>query len=121
LYSPSAPPLNSSTYIYSQSKLLSPKQQYVSQFVVVIVIHMESDHHIITYFHHNTIYLEEEAEADPLVVADIAPLLWINSLVYPGMGNIDSDPLPEGAGDCVSRMDPTVGVQHVLGESNMIV
>jgi len=59
-------------------------------------------------------HLEEEAEADPLVVADIAPLFGIDRLVDPGMSHIDPDPFPEGTRDRVGGVDPAVRVQHVL-------
>ena len=36
------------------------------------------------------IYLEEEAEADPLVVSDISPLLWVYCLVDAGVSNINT-------------------------------
>jgi hypothetical protein len=39
------------------------------------------------------------------------------SLIHPGMGDIEPDPLPEGTGDGVSGVDPAVGVQHVLQRS----
>ena len=32
------------------------------------------------------------------------------------MGNIYTNPLPEGTGDGVGTVDPAVGVQHVLGD-----
>ena len=59
-------------------------------------------------------HLKEEAEADPLIVANIAPLLRVDGLVYAGVGHVDTDPLPEGAGDRVRGVDPAVRVQHVL-------
>ena len=36
------------------------------------------------------IYLEEEAEADPLVISDISPLLWVYCLVDAGVSNINT-------------------------------
>ena len=36
------------------------------------------------------IYLEEEAEADPLVISDISPLLWVYRLVDAGVSNINT-------------------------------
>jgi len=59
-------------------------------------------------------HLEEEAEADPLVVANIASLLRINGLVNAGVRHVNTDPLPKGAGDRVGGVDPAVRVQHVL-------
>ncbi len=61
-------------------------------------------------------YLEEETEANPLIILDISPLFGINSLIDPRMRHIDPDPLPKGTGNRVSGVDPTVGVQHVLGD-----
>ena len=60
-------------------------------------------------------YLEEETEADPLVVSDVSPLFRVDSLVNPWMGHIDTNPLPECAGYRVGGVDPAVRVQHVLG------
>ena len=40
--------------------------------------------------------LEEEAEADPLVVLVVAALQGVLGLVHPGVGDIEPDPLPEG-------------------------
>ena len=51
-------------------------------------------------------FLEEEAEADPLVVANIAALLWVHRLVDTRVRHVDPDPLPEGAGDGVGRVNP---------------
>ena len=62
------------------------------------------------------LYLKEKAEANPLVVSDISPLLRVNSLVNTRMGDINAYPLPEGTGDCVCRMNPAVGVQDILGD-----
>ena len=59
-------------------------------------------------------YLEEETEADPLVVSDVSPLIRIHGLVNARMGHVHSNPLPEGAGDGVGGVDPAESVQHVL-------
>ena len=61
-------------------------------------------------------YLEEETEADPLVVSDVSPLLRVDSLVNTRMGHINPNPLPECAGYRVGGVDPAVRVQHVLGD-----
>ena len=44
-------------------------------------------------------YLEEKAEADPLVIFVIAPFQRILCLVHPRVCNIKTDPLPEGTKD----------------------
>ena len=44
-------------------------------------------------------YLEEKAEADPLVVLVIPPLQRILGLVHPRVCHIEPDPLPEGTED----------------------
>ena len=44
-------------------------------------------------------YLEEKAEADPLVVFVIAPFQRILCLVHPRVCNVKTDPLPEGTED----------------------
>ena len=59
-------------------------------------------------------YLEEETEADPLVVSDVSPLLRVDGLVNTRMGHINTNPLPECAGYRVGGVDPAVRVQHVL-------
>ena len=38
----------------------------------------------------NSSYLKEEAEADPLVISDISPLLWVYCLVDAGVSNINT-------------------------------
>ena len=60
------------------------------------------------------VYLEEETEADPLVVPDVSPLLGVHGLVNPRVGHVHPDPLPEGAGDGVGGVDPAEGVEDVL-------
>ena len=60
------------------------------------------------------VYLEEETEADPLVVSDVSPLIRVDSLVNARMGHVHSNPLPEGAGDGVGGVDPAESVQHIL-------
>lgn len=59
-------------------------------------------------------YLEEEAEADPLVVLDVSPLLGIHRLVDARVSHIYAYPLPESAGDRVRGVDPAIRVEHVL-------
>lgn len=62
-------------------------------------------------------YLEEEAEANPLIILDV----FLVSLV-PGrpidarMGHFEADLFEVGAVDGVGRMDPAVGVKDVLGD-----
>ena len=55
-------------------------------------------------------YLKEEAEADPLVVFVIAPFQRILCLVHPRVGNVETDPLPEGTEICI-------GLLTFLGEA----
>ena len=62
----------------------------------------------------NSSYLKEEAEADPLVVFDISPLLWVDCFVDARVGHVQPHPLPEGAGDGVGGVDPAEGVKNVL-------
>ena len=59
-------------------------------------------------------YLEEEAEADPLVVLVISPLLRVQRLVHAGVGDVKANPLPEGTWDGVGGVDPAVRVEHFL-------
>ena len=59
-------------------------------------------------------YLEEETEADPLVVSDVSPLIRVDGLVNARVGHVHSNSLPEGAGDGVGGVDPAESVQHIL-------
>ena len=61
-----------------------------------------------------TLYLEEEAEADPLIVSDVSSLLGVHRLVNTRVGHVHSYSLPEGAGDGVGGVDPAERVQYVL-------
>ena len=61
------------------------------------------------------LYLEEEAEADPLVVFVVAPLQWVLCLVHTRVGNIKPNPLPEGT----ARKEVTGG-QSCAAESSAI-
>ena len=60
-------------------------------------------------------HLEEETEADPLVVFVISSLQRILSLVHSRVGHVEPNPLPECAGDGVGGVDPAVSVEDVLG------
>ena len=64
-------------------------------------------------------YLEEEAEADPLIVLVVSPLQRVLGLVHAGVRHVETNPLPEGTGDGVGGVDPAVRVQHVLGTSTI--
>ena len=55
-------------------------------------------------------YLEEEAEADPLVVLDVLLIPLVPGLVDPGVRHVDPDPLPVRRGQGVGGVDPAVGV-----------
>ena len=44
-------------------------------------------------------YLEEETEADPLVVFMVSSFVWIKGFVHPRMCYIETDAFPERAGD----------------------
>ena len=55
-------------------------------------------------------YLEEEAEADPLVVFVIPPFQRILGLVHPRVCNIKTDPLPEGTEDQIGSGDGIISV-----------
>ena len=60
-------------------------------------------------------YLEEEAEADPLVISDVSSLLRVDCLVNARVSHVNTNPLPECAGDGVGGVDPAVSVEDVLG------
>ena len=55
-------------------------------------------------------HLEEEAEADPLIVLVVSPLQRVLGLVHAGVRHVETNPLPEGTGDGVGGVDPTEGV-----------
>ena len=60
-------------------------------------------------------YLEEETEADPLIILDvflISLILW--GSVDARMGHFEADLLEVRTVDGVRRVDPTVGVENVL-------
>ena len=60
-------------------------------------------------------YLEEEAEAHPLIIFDVSSFpVWL-TLLYAGVGNVDAEGLCEGCGDCVCGMDPAVCVDDLFG------
>lgn len=59
-------------------------------------------------------YLEEQTEANPLIILNISPLFWINSLINPRMRHIDPNPLPKGTGNRICGMDPAIRVQNVF-------
>jgi hypothetical protein len=61
-----------------------------------------------------TPYLKEETEANPLVIFDMLLIPVIPSLVYTWMWYIHSHPLPMCRWQCVGRVDPTVGIKHIL-------
>ena len=50
-----------------------------------------------------------------MVILDVSPLFWVDSFVDAWMSHVEAHPFPEGTGDCVSRVNPTVGVEDVLG------
>ena len=50
-----------------------------------------------------------------MVVFDISSLVWVDGFVDAGMRHIDADPLPEGTGNRVSGVYPTVSVEHIFG------
>ena len=60
-------------------------------------------------------YLEEQTEADPLVVLVISSLQRVLSLVHSRVSHVEPNPLPECAGNRVGGVDPAVRVQNVLG------
>ena len=49
-----------------------------------------------------------------MVILDVSPLLRIYGFIDAGVRDIDPYPLPEGTGDGVCGMDPTVCVEHIL-------
>lgn len=59
-------------------------------------------------------HLEEEAETDPLIILDVTPFFGIYCLVDSWMSDINPYSLPKSAGNCVSGMNPTVGVEHIF-------
>ena len=62
----------------------------------------------------NVFYLEEQTEADPLIVLMVSSLIGIKRFVHTWMSDIKADTFPECAGDCVCGVDPTERVEDVL-------
>lgn len=46
----------------------------------------------------------------------VSPLLGIERLIHARVSDIEPDPLPEGRRYRVRRVDPTVGVENILGD-----
>ena len=59
-------------------------------------------------------HLEEETEADPLIVFMIPPLIWIECFVDPWMCYIKPNAFPERTWYRICRMDPAKCVKYVL-------
>jgi len=66
------------------------------------------------YFLFTISYLKGETEYNPLIIFDISSLIGVNGFVNSGMRNIDWDSLPEGARNCVGRMNPAIGIENAL-------
>ena len=60
--------------------------------------------------------LEEEREADPLVVGDVSSLvlLVVGAGHHPGVGHVPPNVQGEGPGDGVGGVDPTVEIEHIV-------
>ena len=61
-------------------------------------------------------YLKEEAKANPLIVFDVTSFFWVDGLVNARMGDVNTNPLPEGTWNGVSRMNPAVRVEDIFGD-----
>jgi hypothetical protein len=63
------------------------------------------------------LYLEEEAEADPLIILDVFLVGLVSGRpVDARMRDFEADLLEVGTVNRVGRMDPAVGVEDVLGD-----
>ena len=60
-------------------------------------------------------YLEEETEADPLVVFNVSSFFWVYGFINARMCNVDTNSFPESTGNCISGVNPAIGVEHILG------
>ena len=60
-------------------------------------------------------YLKEETKTNPLVVRYISSFVWVQCFVYTRMGYINPNSLPKSAWNCVSRVDPAVSIEDILG------
>lgn len=63
------------------------------------------------------LYLDEEGEADPLVVLGELPVLGevVSGMVDPGGGHVRANLPEERPGDCVGGVNPTKRIQYVFG------
>ena len=59
-------------------------------------------------------YLKGQTKDDPLIIFDISPFIWINSLVNSRMRNINCDSLPEGTWYGICGMNPAVSVENTF-------
>jgi hypothetical protein len=89
---------------------------YVVFILCVVLSTNESNGRIKYYFKRRNPYLKEEAEADPLVVLVVSPLLRVQGLVDARMCHVKPNPLPEGTWDGVGGVDPAEGVQDLFGD-----
>ena len=60
-------------------------------------------------------YLKEETKTNPLVVRYISSFVWVQCFIYTRMGYINPNSLPKSAWNCVSRVDPAVSIEDILG------
>ena len=59
-------------------------------------------------------YLEEETEADPLVVFMVSSFVGIYGFIHTGMCYVDTDSFPESTRNCVRGMNPAICVEHIF-------
>ena len=61
--------------------------------------------------------LEEEGEADPLIVGDVSSLvlLVVGAGHHTGVGHVPPHVQGERPGDGVGGVDPTVEIEHIVG------
>ena len=61
-------------------------------------------------------YLKEKSEADPLVVGDVSPLVFLVVCRghHPGVGHLPPHVQGERPGDGVGGVDPAVEVEHLV-------
>ena len=99
-------------WIYTMSCYAVIKPRFCYKFTVIIY----SCTHVSWCFNARYIlpYLKEETKTNPLVVRYISSFVWVQRFIYARMGYVNSNSLPKSTWDCVSRVDPTVGIEDIL-------
>ena len=57
-------------------------------------------------------YLEEETEADPLVVFMVSSFIGIYGFIHTGMCYVNTDSFPESTRNCIRGVNPAISIEH---------